>query len=114
MATISGRAGSDTLLGTGPDTLAGLGGDDTYVIYDPRAVVEERSQAGTDAVYTFASYALTSDSSVELLTTAQNAATTALDLTGSSVAQVIVGNYGNNVLDGRGGGDTIYGLLGDD
>jgi Ca2+-binding RTX toxin-like protein len=51
---------------------------------------------------------------VEALTAASGYATTALSLTGNEFAQTIVGNYGNNILNGGGGADTMFGLAGND
>ena len=35
-------------------------------------------------------------------------------MTGNAVAQTIVGNDGNNEIDGKGGADFMYGRLGND
>ncbi|PAX07110.1 calcium-binding protein [Sphingomonas lenta] len=114
---IQGTAGGDTLYGETGDTLDGAAGDDTYIIYDPSAVIFDAFNAGNggyDRVLTFVSFDIGETAQVEVLSTADNAGVQPLDLAGNGGTQVIVGNYGANVLRSRGGGDTLYGLRGDD
>ena len=113
--TIGGLDSNDTLLGApGEDVLAGGGGDDRYFIDDSVDVVNEAPGAGFDRVLTSVSYTLTAGSHVEMLTTDDNLATAAIDLTGNALSQYVYGNAGANTLDGNGGGDVMYGLEGDD
>jgi Ca2+-binding RTX toxin-like protein len=115
MATRTGTSGVDVLYGGGPDTLIGLGGNDTYVVYSPADVVVETGAFDRDdRVLTFSSYVLNPDAEVEVLSTAVNAGTDPFFLIGNRFDQVLVGNYGNNSLDGRAGNDTLIGLRGDD
>jgi Ca2+-binding RTX toxin-like protein len=115
MATKTGTSGVDVLYGGGPDTLIGLGGNDTYVVYSPADfVVETGAFDRDDRVLTFSSYVLNPDAEVEVLSTAVNAGTDPFFLIGNRFDQVLVGNYGNNSLDGRAGNDTLIGLRGDD
>ncbi len=69
---------------------------------------------GNDTVKATVSYELANDVRVETLRTINDAATTAIDLTGNSYANTLVGNAGANTLDGKGGADTMQGLGGDD
>lgn len=114
MATITGTTGNDLLYGGGPHTLVGLTGDDSYAVYGQGDAVVENPNEGQDTVLAFASYTLGAGVSVETLSTAINAASDPIGLTGNALSQIIVGNYGNNILDGGGGGDALAGLRGDD
>ncbi|MBB4154610.1 Ca2+-binding RTX toxin-like protein [Sphingomonas jinjuensis] len=117
--SISGGNGADTLNGGGgADTLIGGLGDDTYRLFGGETVIEDFG-GGYDRVFTGGSFALPEQTarqvpSVEFISTAVNADTEAINLAGSLVAQTMIGNYGNNVIDGRGGHDTLIGLRGDD
>ncbi|MFI0845723.1 calcium-binding protein [Mesorhizobium sp. IMUNJ 23232] len=116
--TIIGNAGVNTLKGGGGlDTLSGKGGDDTYFVDSADDVVVEVSGHGTaDLVATTVSYVLGVLTEVETLRTTANGGTTAIDLTGNTLQQTIVGNAGNNVLSDGGAGkaDTMIGLGGND
>lgn len=130
-ATINGVAAG--ALG-GADTLAGLGGDDTYRVYAQTNVVLEDRGGGFDRIFTDASFSLTAGSQVstlapggtalnggatfyaagqaeiELLSTASNAGTTAIDLAGNGYGQIIVGNNGvNNISGGYGNAGATLG-----
>jgi len=112
---ISGNAGSNTLDGGGGgDVMVGLGGDDFYTIRNAADRVVEASGGGSDRIFAAASFTLEAGSEVELFTTIDNLATTAINLTGNALSQYIYGNAGSNQLDGGGGGDTMLGLGGDD
>ena len=74
----------------------------------------EAAGAGTDAIYTSVSYTLAAGSEVEILSSNDYGATTALSLTGNASAQVVTGNAGANTLNGGGGADTLHGLAGAD
>ena len=60
------------------------------------------------------SYALSAGSSIEVLGTTKESATTAINLTGNEFAQTIQGNAGANVINGGGGADTLTGFGGND
>jgi Ca2+-binding RTX toxin-like protein len=77
------------------------------------AVIEAAGE-GSDRVLAAASYALTSNSEVELLTTIDQSATTVIDIVGNDFGQAIFGNAGTNSLAGAGGNDTLWGLVGND
>lgn len=113
--TILGNSGNNVLDGGsgGGNTLSGYSGDDTYYVHNGSDVVLETS--GNDIVYTDASYALTSFQPIETLAVADAASTTALVLFGNNQSNTIIGNAGNNYIDGAGGtADVLRGLGGDD
>jgi Ca2+-binding RTX toxin-like protein len=95
-------AGNNTVTGTaGADTMAALGGDDTYIVNHAGDVVVEVAGAGTDTVRASISYALTDNVENLVLTGA------ALNGTGNGLNNTLVGNAQNNVLNGGGGIDTV-------
>lgn len=111
---LSGTAGPDALYGTGGGAkLAGLGGDDTYHIWDIADRVIEAPGAGIDTVVVHATgyavgYALPSD--VEnILVTADGGRGT-----GNKLDNLVVGDEGGQWLDGGGGGDVLTGGAGAD
>jgi serralysin len=110
-----GNAGHNILDGAGgADTLYGYGGDDWFYVDSGGDLVFEAAGMGTDRVFARASYALPAGAHVELLTTDNIYATTAIDLTGNQFVNSIVGNAGNNTLNGGGGVDTLNGQGGND
>jgi Ca2+-binding RTX toxin-like protein len=76
--------------------------------------VVERSGGGRDTVVANVSYQLTSSAEIEILQTSSESGTRALNLTGSSTANMIFGNAGANILSGRGGDDSISAGAGND
>ncbi|MEH3144348.1 MAG: DUF4347 domain-containing protein [Methylobacterium frigidaeris] len=100
--------------GAGADILIGLAGDDTYLVDDEDDQVIEAVGGGTDTVLASVSYLLRAGQEVEILAARDEAAATALDLTGNGFAQSLRGNAGRNRLSGGGGGDVLTGLQGDD
>ena len=115
---ITGNAGDNVLHDGGvgaADTLRGLGGNDTYRIYNAGDVIVEGASQGTaDRVTAAIDYALGNGVFIELFTTNGSTGTSGIDLTGNEVAQQIVGNAGANILDGKEGNDTLQGLGGKD
>jgi Ca2+-binding RTX toxin-like protein len=115
---ITGNAGDNILHDGGvgaADTLRGLGGNDTYRIYNAGdVIVESASQGAADRVATAVDYALGAGVFIEVFTTNGSTGTSSIDLTGNEVAQQLVGNAGSNILDGKGGNDTLQGLGGKD
>jgi Ca2+-binding RTX toxin-like protein len=110
-----GNSGSSVLDGGGgADFMSGGAGSDTYYVDNAGDVVEETVSANFDTVYTSVSYALTASAHVEWLSTAASYDTAAINLTGSSLGQYLIGNQGANVLDGRGGADILLGYGGAD
>ena len=109
-----GGDGNDTLNGgAGADILAGELNDDSYHVDTAGDVVTEAIGGGKDRIYTTTNYQLSVRASLEGLTTTDGYGTTAIDLTGNDVAQVI-GNAGDNVLRGLGGNDQLQGMHGND
>ena len=94
--------------------MVGLGGTDFYYINNSGDVVAETTGNGSDRIFASTSYALGAGVHIELLTTNNNAATTAIHLTGNELANTIYGNAGGNNLDGKGGNDLLVGLAGAD
>ncbi len=113
---IYGNAGDNTLDGsTGADALVGFGGNDTYYVDNAADTVNEGAGDGTlDRVLASVSYRLGAATYVEQLRTVDDAATTAINLTGNELANALFGNAGANVLDGKAGADTLTGFGGDD
>ncbi|TPG10845.1 beta strand repeat-containing protein [Sphingomonas oligophenolica] len=149
--TIYGNAGNNVLDGgttlvggANFDTLRGGAGNDTYRVYSQNDVVDERSYDntltvvagsdgslnGTDTVFTSATYSLALGAAgagaafVENLSAADQSATTAINLTGNLIGNLIVGNAGVNNIDGTQNtvvaangarvGDTLQGMGGND
>ena len=110
-----GNAGANRLDGAGgADVMVGLGGDDRYYIDTAADRVIEASGEGYDRVLSAVSWTLQAGSHVDKITTIDNLATTAINLTGNNLGQYLFGNAGANTLDGGGGGDVMAGLEGDD
>lgn len=143
--TITGGGGADTMVG-------GAGGDNYVVTSQDQFVVEANGVAtDVDTVFSTVSYDLantvtyfenaadaatgatavtTGAVGVEVLSTATQGGTEAINLTGNGQAQTLIGNYGNNILNGdndtvtvigtadiqtgTAAGDTLTGLFGDD
>jgi len=107
---IAGNSGSNILDGVGgADTMKGGLGNDSYYVDNAGDQVVEISGQGTDIVYSSIDFNLTGQY-IENLTLAG----TALKATGNSLANVLVGNAGNNLLDGMSAADTMRGGMGDD
>jgi hypothetical protein len=107
-ASVQGTSNNDVIFGNsasniidgreGNDVMFGGGGDDTYYVDHARdEAIEERGSFDHDAVVTSVSYAL--GSFVEDLT-ATGAAS--INLTGNDLRNKLIGNDGDNVLDGGG------------
>lgn len=117
--TVSGSVGTDTLTGNagantidglaGADTMTGRTGDDTYIVDNIGDVVNELPGGGYDSVQSSVSYTLSSD--VEVLTLTGTANLTA---TGNAQRNHLVGNAGNNRLDGAAEADAMLGGAGND
>jgi Ca2+-binding RTX toxin-like protein len=108
--TITGSAHSDTIDGgAGADRLAGGGGDDSYIVDDINDAVEEMSGAGLDRAEASVSFTLSAHVEDLFLTGAAN-----INGIGNDLSNTIVGNFGNNSLDGGAGDDIIYWSLGAD
>lgn len=130
--TIDGTTGPDTLNGTsGADLLRGNGaaiypmntaidrmtgglGDDTYYVHATQSVVIENAVEGIDTVRTTANYVLP-DNVENLIISGYTgySGTTGIGnalaniIIGDTLAQMIDGRAGNDVITGGGGGDTF-------
>src|SRR3569623_803574 len=106
---LTGGAGNDTLNGgAGAATLIGGLGDDTYVVDNTADVVSENLNEGTDTVDSFVTYTL--GYNVENLTLT---GTVAINGTGNSLNNVLIGNSLANTLTGGLGDDTYVISTGD-
>jgi trimeric autotransporter adhesin len=107
---LTGNAGNDVLDGgTGNDTMLGGTGDDTYIVDATTDVVTENGNEGTDTVQSAVTYSL--GANVENLTLT---GTTAINGTGNTNDNVVIGNSANNILTGGAGDDILDGGLGND
>ena len=97
--------------GAGQDDMAGLGGDDTYLVDHELDTITEEAAGGTDTVISTA-FLFTLPDEVENLTLAMGAGDTFG--TGNDLANFLLGNAGINTLVGNGGGDTLDGGAGAD
>lgn len=108
--TLHGSAGSDTLDGgAGADTAYGGKGNDTYIVDSADDHVGESAGSGFDTIFTSVSYTLESSEIEKVVLTG----TGDLTLTGNTYANRLVGNSGNNILNGD-YKDTLEGGAGDD
>lgn len=108
--SLDGGAGNDSLDGgVGNDTLIGGLGDDTYVVDSVLDVLTEWNAEGIDLVQSSVSHSLGHD--VEHLTLTGVAA---INATGNTLGNHLLGNDAANVLDGLGGADTLEGGKGSD
>jgi Ca2+-binding RTX toxin-like protein len=111
--SLEGGDGNDTLDGgSGSDTLNGGTGNDIYFVDSISDIVWEASgiDSGFDRVESTVTYTLSDN--IESLTLAFG--TNAIDGTGNSLDNEIVGNNGINRLFGMTGNDYLRGLAGDD
>ncbi|MEO8297699.1 MAG: calcium-binding protein [Burkholderiales bacterium] len=88
--------------------MGGLG-NDTFAIDNAGDTITEASGEGTDTVITSLTY--TAGANIENVTLYTNYV---IDGTGNELNNVLTGSTAANVLDGRGGNDTMIGGLGDD
>ena len=106
---LAGQAGNDTLNGgTGIDTLFGGAGEDTYYVDSTSDKVFEESnlyQATTSGDWVVSTVSYTLGSYLENLKL--NPGTSAINATGNSLNNVLVGNNGANTLSGGTGVDTV-------
>ena len=108
--TISTGSGDDFVDGgLDVDILTGGAGNDTYVVDSPFDEVVENADEGLDTVLASASYALRPN--VENITLQGTADIAAY---GNGLANIMRGNSGNNLLDGGGDADFMYGGAGND
>jgi Ca2+-binding RTX toxin-like protein len=101
---LSGLGGNDTLNGgTGADTKDGGSGNDLFYVDNPLDLVFELPGDGSETIITSVSYALPDN--VEQIVIADGV--TGITITGSSGADVIIGNGRANTFNGGAGDDII-------
>jgi len=107
---LTGGIGNDLLDGgAGDDQMFGRAGDDAYVVDSTADAVTEYAGEGTDTVMSGVTWTLGSYQENLTLT-----GTAAIDGTGNSLANVLVGNGASNTLNGGSGADIMAGGAGDD
>jgi Ca2+-binding RTX toxin-like protein len=84
-------------------------GDEVYIADNTGDIVEENAGEGTDIVQAANTYTL--GAHIENLTLTGSAS---INGTGNGTANTIIGNIGNNILEGLAGADTIDGGTGTD
>ncbi len=108
--TLTGNAGNDTLNGgAGADKMRGGSGNDVYIVDNKSDTVTENSGAGTDLVQSSITYTL--GTNVEALTLT---GTNAINGTGNTSNNLLIGNAATNTLNGSGGTDLLQGAAGTD
>ncbi|WP_295628923.1 peroxidase family protein [uncultured Nitrosomonas sp.] len=107
---LTGLVGNDTLIsGGGADTLRGGLDNDTYVISSLPVTITELFNQGIDTVESAVTFTLTNN--FENLTLTGGGA---INGTGNGLANILIGNSGNNTLSGGPRTDTLNGGDGDD
>ncbi len=118
-STLYGQAGDDTLLGgegndrldggTGIDRMEGGAGDDIYVVENAGDSVIETADGGYDTIESSLDIHLIPHLERGVLLGTAN-----LNATGNELDNELVGNSGNNILDGGASIDRMAGGAGDD
>lgn len=110
--TLTGTAGEDVVNGgTGADVMKGLGSHDVYIVDHINDQVIETATGGNDEVRSSVSYTLANH--VEDLMLTGNGITNISGF-GNSLDNEILGDIGNNYIDGKAGADLMLGGYGDD
>jgi Ca2+-binding RTX toxin-like protein len=113
--SLVGKGGNDTLVGgLGADIMQGLADNDLYYVDDALDTVSERGSEGYDHVITTVTFDLAARGNGEVELFQAAAGNAAINLYGNYHTNRILGNDANNVIDGRGGADTMQGGAGDD
>jgi Ca2+-binding RTX toxin-like protein len=108
--TLTGDSGANTINGSaGADTMEGRTGDDTYIVDNTGDVVIELPGGGSDTVKASVTYTLSADVETLELTGTAN-----INGSGNNQRNRLVGNSGNNLLDGGAEADAMLGGLGND
>ncbi|MBX3568367.1 MAG: hypothetical protein KF914_09935 [Rhizobiaceae bacterium] len=117
---ITGNAGANIISDGGKgaaDVLKGLGGDDTYRVYNSGdTIVEGVDEGANDTVLTNVSFDLLEGVYIETFGALNQKSTASLNLYGNTLAQEITGNAGKNIISdgGKGAADVLKGLAGND
>jgi parallel beta-helix repeat protein len=110
---LEGLGGADILDGgLGADIMQGGDGNDTYFVDNVGDTIVEKDNLGAggyDTVYSSVSYTLATQVEKLVLLGSDD-----LNATGNSAANVLIGNDGDNRLDGMAGADQLIGGKGDD
>jgi Ca2+-binding RTX toxin-like protein len=107
---LTGNSGNNTLDGAaGADVMSGGAGNDIYVVDDVNDVAIESSNQGSDVLRASVSFVL--GANIERL---ELTGTGAINGTGNSLSNGILGNDASNWLDGGIGADYLTGGRGDD
>jgi Ca2+-binding RTX toxin-like protein len=107
--TLVGNSGDNVLNGgAGNDYMVGGAGNDTYIVAAAGDRTIETADSGTDTVRAYINWTLADN--VERL----ELAGTALNGTGNTLENVLIGTSGNNYLNGHAGADQMYGGAGND
>lgn len=109
--TLDGNSGNNTLDGgAGADRMYGGAGDDTYYVDNAGDLVIETVGNGSDRVFSSVTYSINGHDVEQLTLTG----TANINAAGSADDNILIGNTGNNFLNGRGGADQMSGGAGDD
>ncbi|MDZ7950300.1 beta strand repeat-containing protein [Nostoc sp. DedQUE09] len=103
--TLDGADGNDSLDGgAGVDSLIGGKGNDIYIVDNLNDIIIEGLNAGTDLVKSSVSWVL--GNNLENLTLTGSGA---INGTGNSFNNILIGNTGVNILSGENGNDNLFG-----
>jgi hypothetical protein len=109
--TLIGNPGNNRLDGkAGADTLKGLAGNDTYVVDNAGDLIIETANQGVDTILATVSHVM--EKNVEKMMLQGGAAN--INGTGNRAKNIIVGNTGNNTINGWLNKDTLTGGSGQD
>jgi len=108
--SLIGNGGNDTLDGgAGDDTMDGGAGDDVYFVDSVKDVVLPDS-AGVDTIVSKITQDISGRLDIENVVLVSGA----INATGNSLDNLLIGSTGANILDGGGGNDTMEGGRGND
>jgi Ca2+-binding RTX toxin-like protein len=118
---LEGGLGNDTLVsGTGTDTLDGGAGDDIYMLSGTGTTVNESiagSSGGNDTITLlngFSGPISIIGTYIENINGSALASTASIQISGSSIANTLIGGAGNDAITGDAGNDTLTGNNGND
>lgn len=105
---LHGGSGNDTLTGgVGNDTMLGGSGDDSYIIdvagdrvFETTTTSSLVDAGGTDTVFSAVSFDLDASAGVRFVEQLTLTGTANINATGNALANILIGNSGNNVLNG--------------